>query len=538
MKERKDLRRLIIPTVIRNTNEEGKIGKKKFNTTDLIFLDDYQDFYKNKKSTDRKRRIAPTDYAKMRGARVRNNVTTQLNESTGCAWLRSASNWANVYCVNSYGDLTDSHCTNADICLRPLLHLNLKSNISVRSALQRFFGQNIQTENRDQYDIREVRDSEDKILYHTLQIGEHPKTNVNEDESQILESLYHGGKLKDGLTATGRWTTCNGAKRNKFAGIHDPHFEYNGKLYARVVSSPKNKDYTYSNGIQAGEEGTVRWAKIEPISCKILNWDEMPQNINPKGNGKAKYFSLQAEYGIQPIQFHPVYYCYKQTMWQNSTPRGFLNGIDVRNIKENGNTKYTAENGGNFTGECNFLNEAFNLSREPILEYSIPDSEEEIPDNAFNGCVTLKKLVVHQGVRSIGKNAFDGCSFKYAYRLKSGELVLDEKLPEKQEEYGQVIEHGKLARAFTNFDYGLILGNVNLTSLLELSDKLNKSKFTIPYIFVKQLQESGNLKSFVENSDFRFFRNEMPKINDLLIDFPEEERLDFFKFASAVRLFQ
>ncbi|MEG1009343.1 MAG: hypothetical protein RSF67_05995 [Clostridia bacterium] len=71
-----------------------------------------------------------------------------------------------------------------------------------------------------------------------------------------------------------------------------------------------------------------------------------------------------------------------------------------------------------------------------------------------------------------------------------------------------------------------------------MSDKLNKSKFTIPYIFVKQLQESGNLKSFVENSDFRFFRNEMPKINDLLIDFPEEERLDFFKFASAVRLFQ
>ena len=42
---------------------------------------------------------------------------------------------------------------------------------------------------------------------------------------------------------------------------------------------------------------------------------------------------------------------------------------------------------------------------------------------------------------------------------------------------------------------------------------------------------------FCENSDFRFFKSEIPNINDMLLDFPEEERLDFFKFATAIGCF-
>ena len=34
-----DLRNKIIPTTIENTDESHKIGNKKFNTTDLIYLD-------------------------------------------------------------------------------------------------------------------------------------------------------------------------------------------------------------------------------------------------------------------------------------------------------------------------------------------------------------------------------------------------------------------------------------------------------------------------------------------------------------------
>lgn len=66
---------------------------------------------------------------------------------------------------------------------------------------------------------------------------------------------------------------------------------------------------------------------------------------------------------------------------------------------------------------------------------------------------------------------------------------------------------------------------------------MNKKKFKIPYVYGLELIKSGKAKSFCENSDFRFFKNEIPKINDLLLDFPEEERLDFFKFASNLGCF-
>ena len=56
-----------------------------------------------------------------------------------------------------------------------------------------------------------------------------------------------------------------------------------------------------------------------------------------------------------------------------------------------------------------------------MIEYSIPDSEKKIPEDAFNGCITLKKLVIHSEIKTIGKNAFDGLNFKYAYITKKGE---------------------------------------------------------------------------------------------------------------------
>ena len=71
----------------------------------------------------------------------------------------------------------------------------------------------------------------------------------------------------------------------------------------------------------------------------------------------------------------------------------------------------------------------------------------------------------------------------------------------------------------------------------EFKEILSKNKFSIPYVYGLALVESGKTKSFTENSDFRFFKNEIPKINDMLLDFPEEERLDFYKFASALGCF-
>lgn len=522
--KREDLRSRIIPTTIDNTNESGNMGNTEFNTTDLIYLDSEAEQYDGKK-TIKEMQISATDYAQMNNAYIGNIYTTRTGKQTTPAWLRSEAFAYVVSCVNDYADFQVETTGYRAAGLCPSLHYHLPGD---------------ESEKLEQFDIREVKDTEGKVIYHTLQIGEYPKTKVDEDLSRILESLYHGGKIQEGIVCTGRWYSSNGQKENyrDYAGKHSPEFEYQGQRYVRVVSYPNDENTRYSDGTSTGKVGTIRWAKVEPISFVIKNWDEMPKSINPRGNGRAKYFDLRAEEAITSnIPFYPDEDDQNSTMWQNSSVRGFFNGIDVRNIQSNGNTKYCASRGGNFTGECNFLNEAFNQSREPMTEYTIPDSETEISDDTFNGCITLKKLVMHSGIKSIGKKAFDGLQFKYAYRTETGELVFAQDLPRNENEYTDVVELGKLAKSFDGFDYSILVQKDRLDEITDLSEILSKNKFSIPYVYGLALIKSGKTKSFTENSDFRFFKNEVPKINDMLLDFPEEERLDFFKFASSLGCF-
>ena len=416
MGERKDLRSLIVPTKISNTDEHQRHGDGEFDTIDLIYLASREEL--SESGISRYEVVEATDYAIMKNF-------------YGSYWLRSAESRQSIDTIRMNGNSDYSFCDSINMGLRPKLRFKITAG--------------------DTYDIQELDGS------HMLRIGEYPSTKVIKEESQVLEELYNGGSLKQGMTTTGRWYTDNGAEyEDIYAGRHSPEFEYNGARYVRVISYPYDRGENYSDGTRAGDSGTVRWTKVEPISYKILNWNEMPQSINPNGNGKAEYFDLISESVITTLPFYTMYEDENSEMWQNSVVRGYLNGIDVRNIKENGNIDYTAENGGNFEGQCNFLNEAFNLEREPIVEYTIPESEKEICDNAFNGCVMLKKLTIHPNVKSIGKNAFDGCSFKYAYMLKSGHLILSEMPPEK-EEYEQSVNIEKLRMVFGDFDYELLL---------------------------------------------------------------------------------
>ena len=140
MNERKDLRDLIVPVTLTNTNEEQEVGNRSFNTSDLIYLDDYESLFgKSSKLTNEERMVALTDHAKSNRAWV-SDSENRLNESTGYSWLRSAYHGYNGYCVGARGDDDDNVSDSVRVALRPLLNLNLKSNISARSALDRFFG--------------------------------------------------------------------------------------------------------------------------------------------------------------------------------------------------------------------------------------------------------------------------------------------------------------------------------------------------------------------------------------------------------------
>ncbi|MCI8729539.1 MAG: leucine-rich repeat protein [Clostridia bacterium] len=529
--KRKDLRKKIIPKTI--IDESNNIKNKESGTKDLIYIDSYDEQYDGKKS-DMERRISATDYAQMNNAYMYDNFETCTGKQTTLVVLRTAYNSFTACCVDGDGEFFSGTTGFRQIALCPSLHYQISIDTSKQSELQ-FQNNQEQEVISEEYDIREVKDTKGETIYHTLQIGEYPKTKVDENLSQALELLYHGGKIKEDILCTGRWYSCNGQKEeNKdYAGKHSPEFEYKGNRYVRIISHPNDGGNKYTDGTVAGKDGTVRWVKVEPISFKIINWDEMPKNINPKGNEKAEYFDLRAEEAIiSNLPFHS-----NSVSWKDNPIRGFLNGIDIRKISLMDNIEYNSSREGNFTGEENFLNEAFNLSRQPKIEYTIPDSETEIPDDAFNGCITLKKLIIHKGIKAIGKRAFEGLAFKYAYKTETGELIFAQELPKDKEEYKEVVEVSKITEAFEGFDYSILLQRDKLDEIINLSETLNKKKFKIPYVYGLELIKSGKAESFCENSDFRFFKNEIPQINDFLLDFPEEERLDFFKFASNLGCF-
>lgn len=101
-----DLRSQIIPTKIRNTDENQERGSKAFDTEDLIYLDSYEEQF-NGKLSYADRRMSSTDYAKMNYAFTYDNYTTRTGKKTSPVWLRSAYTSYRVDCVNGYGDYYD-----------------------------------------------------------------------------------------------------------------------------------------------------------------------------------------------------------------------------------------------------------------------------------------------------------------------------------------------------------------------------------------------------------------------------------------------
>lgn len=59
------------------------------------------------------------------------------------------------------------------------------------------------------------------------------------------------------------------------------------------------------------------------------------------------------------------------------------------------------------------------LNGELVEELVIPEDITEIPDNTFNGCSSIKSIIYHDGVKSIGNGAFAASSVEYAV-LKKG----------------------------------------------------------------------------------------------------------------------
>lgn len=355
-----DLRKFIEPTKLDNTDKNGNTGNTEFETEDMVYVDSVDeacDIHENDISfTDGVdfdedagefcNFIFATDYA------IMNNLNTYLkfkHKMCSNTWLRSAPITGrdnnDIDYINEYGEIENCLVENNDAGICPALHLNL-TNVMLA-----------QNKSRDLFKISKIS-SEEIDDYHIIEFGEYPKTYVGNVKNKELERLYSFRKL----TSTGKKYT--GRINNNGKLITHPEFEYKGQKYVRVLTKVCGDDRSkYSDGTNTLKYNkTYMWTKVEPIVWIIRNWDELPKVINPNGSGKAKYIDIKTDEAIMSgIPFYPNIKDKNCNMWQNSTIRGYLNGINVNNIKTNGNTKFTAPNGGNFIGKNNFLTEAFNI---------------------------------------------------------------------------------------------------------------------------------------------------------------------------------
>lgn len=507
-----------------NTDNRGNGVGTKFDTTDLVSLlsmDELEETFE----TDTERRKSNTDFALLNFAWQSSDYKAENGKLTGVFWSRSAHDGFDVRTVDYDGSRTSRTVSHHHLGVVPALSLNLQSLISARSASAK--------------KIFETKRTDSGKEKHFLKIGEYPKTKASEELQRTLENLFNGGALQAGLTCTGRLFTTNGQKeyQRDFLSKQNPEFEYNGKKYVRTIAW-QDGNRKFADGSAVPETGTPVWVEVEPVTFEILNWDRLPKSVNPKGKrfGADKTIDLVAEEAVlSGLPFYPDYNYNNCSMWQNSLQRCFLNSAKSEEL--DGNPDFESEYKWDFS-KSGFLYQALDLTREPTREYVIPAYEKEIADHAFAGCVGIEKIVIHGGVK-VGKDAFAGCNFKFAYKLKGQtSTILSQELP--KEEVESLVELGKLTKAFKDFDYGLVLRNFNLERLSKLTDSLNKNKISLPHVFVKQLINNGMLGSFQDSCDVRFLKSEDGVDlcrNEKYASLTMEEKFDYYKFMLALGCF-
>ena len=530
---RKDWTKYLIPRRLQNISRLGRGSE--FDTVDRVWIDDIESYEemdsirdmpseseKNRYGTQNRylHKTLGTDFVVLNGTGVKKDNEKGQNYVKVRLRSNTTNNGYSTDCIRDDGRVDDWDTIGSGLSYAPSVCLAIDSD--------------------EEYDIYENKQGN-----YILRIGEYINSKSDNNISNKLERMYNGGNLLEGLECTGRWYSSNGEREYGRCAYnilkHSPEFEYAGKRYVRFVSNmDEDEDKKYlSDGSQAPEKMKVVWMNVEPIEMVIRNWSNLVRTINPMGENKDNYFYLTSDKAIVPgICFYPDYNENEnKTLWQNSTPRGFFNGIDVRNIQENGNPEYSLPNGGDYSDGCSFIEEAFHLDRDPMIEYAIPEWQKQIPDDCFNGCVSLKKLVIHSGVNGIGRRAFEGLKFRWFYRDDNGNAVLAQELPKDKEIDG--IDLNDAVKSLPGFDYGLLITGIEKekTEILRLAKFLSKKNISIPYSYAKELIREGEIKCITENTDFRFFRKEFKDINNQLMEFSEEERNYFYSFAYTLGCF-
>lgn len=317
------------------------IASSLWNTQDYVFLQSREEV-ENYTYDDRV--VYPSDYAVMNGAFLFTSASGPGARMSTSYYLRTVSYDSLVDCVSTFGMLGAGPASVTGVGLCPCLHLDLDKVISARYSSLGFR-------------IKPFEDEGGKILYHTIEFGEYPQDKAS--NSAELEKLFAARKL----TPTGK----NYTGYMKKPGVFRQHqeFEYGSKKYVRVISTKFDNNSLYKDNTKAPKKKTPIWAEVQPIKWRILNYDELPRDLNPKGTETANTLYVRSEDVLMSgIPFSPGNSILDTgtVMWQNSPLRAFLNSYDLEEQINNGNGKQQYSAGLDFGfKDCGFLEEAFDM---------------------------------------------------------------------------------------------------------------------------------------------------------------------------------
>lgn len=343
-----------------------------------------------------------------------------------------------------------------------------------------------------------------------IKLGAYPQSYVKAEEADFLESCFNKGLLKNGMKATGRFYSCNGDfyAKNNYSEKKCPEFEINGKRYVRYHS----KNCVLNINERTFTSDNTAWFKVEPVEFIVKNWSRMPKYINPSGSEEDFEFILQTK----NIIFSGI--AFGKNSYKHSFVRNFMNET--------------------------LLNEVFNPERLANNIIVISKNITDIASNAYEGCTSLNEVIIHNNIKKIGEGAFKYCNFNYAFNDKiKNQLILTKEKPKDFTNYNNFINFSKMFKHLSGSDYDSVLDYYvkkdysKVNNYAKMVEKLSNANIIIPYKFIKKLEDSKLFDNFVKN-DFRFLKNEIQNINELLESYPEEFRISFYDFATAFGCFE
>ena len=275
-----------------------------------------------------------------------------------------------------------------------------------------------------------VASTQTKRTIHVATAGTLPDL-ISEDEKYQIEEL----------TLTGELNGTDFKLIRDMAGVSFYFKNYQGAFYPETSGILKSLNLSNADIVNGGEgyviadEGSTYFNKTRTVDPEIYSFKYtksncistllffktklkliiLPQNVTTIEDGAFKdcgvLTSIDIPNSVTSIGYEAFSGCSSLTSFTipNSVTSignyAFSNCSDLTSIKvESGNVKYDSRN------NCNAIIEtSSNTLIRGCKNTIIPNSVKSIGNNAFSGCSGLTSITIPNSVTSIGDNAFSGC---------------------------------------------------------------------------------------------------------------------------------